>query len=272
MSSTTRVHLPSLYGFNMVQAYLHWIVWDRHGEDYLKRIDDFLTRASKAGLKVNFVLWDDCGHVEPALAFAGPVPGRHNSQMMPNPSHRIRDSERALLAHEARFRAYVEGVARRFKDDERIAFWQLYNEGMGPKEKYRDGVGDASVNRLLTWTRKWVKGTGTRIPVTATGGGFYGPKYSDFYTYHSYGEARQPLPNAGGGREHLCTETLNRPAKGLTDCLRRPGWEGERIRCMGADDRARQLPLSLGPSRRPRRANAAVPRCRLPGRTSVGHG
>ena len=216
----------SLYGFNMVQAYLHWVVWERHGEDYLKRIDDFLVRASRAGLKVNFVFWDDCGHVEPSLAFAGPVPGRHNSQMMPNPSHRTRDSEPALLAHEARFRAYVLGVAGRFKDDERIAFWQLYNEGMGPKEKYRDGVGDANLNRLLTWTREWIRGTGTRIPLTATGGGFYGPKYSDFYTYHSYGDAGQPLPNADGGPEHLCTETLNRPAKGLTDCLRELAGKG----------------------------------------------
>ena len=79
---------------------------------------------------------------------------------------------------------------------------------------------DANLNRLLAWTREWVKGTGTKIPVTATGGGFYGPKYSDFYTYHSYRFGKQPLPNADGGPEHLCTETLNRPDKGLVDCLR----------------------------------------------------
>ena len=64
------------YGFNMVQVYLHWIVWDRHKDEYLRRIDDFLTRAAAHGLKVNLILWDDCGHVEPALTFADPVPGR----------------------------------------------------------------------------------------------------------------------------------------------------------------------------------------------------
>jgi hypothetical protein len=207
------------YGFNMIQVYLHWIVWDRHGEEYLRRIDDFLARAARHGLKVNLILWDDCGHVEPSLSFTAPVPGRHNSQMMPNPSHAIRDSEARMTAHEGRFRGYLEGIARRFKDDGRIAFWQLYNEGMGPKERYRDGEADANLNRLLGWTRDWVKGTGTRIPVTATGGGFYGPKYSDFYTYHSYGDSGRPLPNADGGAEHLCTETLNRPAKGLADCI-----------------------------------------------------
>ena len=207
------------YGFNLVQVYLHWTVWDRHQGEYLKRIDDFLTRASRHGLQVNLIFWDDCGHVEPSLAFADPVPGRHNSQMMPNPSHRIRGSEAELTAHRERFRAYVQGVAARFKDDPRIAFWQLYNEAMGPKEQYRDGVADANLNRLLGWTREWVKATGTSLPVTATGGGFYGPKYSDFYSYHSYRSAGGAFPHADGGPEHLCTETLNRPDAGLIDCL-----------------------------------------------------
>ena len=170
---------------------------------------------------MNLIFWDDCGHVEPSLTFAAPVPGRHNSQMMPNPSHRIRDSEAELLAHEGRFKDYVTGVARRFKDDERIAFCQLYNEGLGPKERYRIGEGDANLNRLLGWTREWVKSTGMKAPVTATGGGFHGPKYSDFYTYKSYSlRAGVPLPNADGGPEHLCTETLNRPASDVAACLR----------------------------------------------------
>jgi hypothetical protein len=207
------------YGFNMVQVYLHWIVWDRHREEYLRRIDDFLARAAGYGLKVNLVLWDDCGHVEPALTFAGAVLGRHNSQMMPNPSHRIRDSAAELAAHKERFRDYVESMVGRFKDDPRVAFWQLYNECMGPKEQYRDGEADANLNRLLGWTRDWVKGTGTRHPVTATGGGFYGPKYSDFYSYHSYRLGKVPLPNADGGPEHLCTETLDRPDADLVDCV-----------------------------------------------------
>ena len=213
----------ALYGFNMVQVYLHWIVWDRHQEDYLKRIDDFLDRADKHGLKVNLILWDDCGHVEPGLTFADPVPGRHNSQMMPNPPHKVRDSETQLTAHKDRFQGYVEGVVGKFKDDQRIAFWQLYNECMGPKEQYRDGQADANLNRLLRWTREWVKGTGTKHPVTATGGAFYGPKYSDFYSYHSYRSGKQPLPNADGGPEHLCTETLNRPDADLVDCVKEFG-------------------------------------------------
>lgn len=210
----------SYYGFNMVQVYLHWIVWNRHKEEYLNRIDDFLTRASKYGLKTNLILWDDCGHVEPSLIFSDPIPGRHNSQMMPNPSHRIRDSVSEMTAHKEQFKDYVESVAKRFKNDKRISFWQLYNEGMGAREKYRISQIDANLNHLLGWTREWVKGTGTLIPVTATGGGFYGPQYSDFYTYHSYSNGKDPLPNTDGGPEHLCTETLNRPDADLIDCLR----------------------------------------------------
>jgi hypothetical protein len=212
--------LAALYGFNMIQAYLHWIVWDHDREEYLRKIDDFLTRAAKHRLRVNLIFWDDCGHVEPSLRFAAPLPGRHNSQMMPNPSHRIRDDVGLLTAHRERFGDYVAGIATRFKDDPRIAFWQLYNEALGARERYRISDTDANLNRLIGWTREWVKGTGTPIPVTATGGGFYGPKYSDFPACHSYSSGGQPLPNAGRGPEHLCTETLNRPDATIHDCLR----------------------------------------------------
>jgi hypothetical protein len=212
--------LAAIYGFNMVQVYLQWIVWDNAPEDYLNKVDDFLARASKYRLKTDFIFWDDCGHVEPSLAFSAPVPGRHNSQMMMNPSHRIRDDSAELTAHRERFGDYVRGIAAHFKDDPRIAFWQLYNEAMGAKERYRVSDTDANINRLLKWTYDWVRATGTRIPVTATGGGFYGPQYSDFPSYHSYSSNGQPLPNANGGPDHLCTETLNRPDAPLQTCIR----------------------------------------------------
>lgn len=214
------LELASLYGFNMIQAYLHWIVWDHDSADYLKKIDDFLTRAAKHNLKVNLIFWDDCGSIVPSLTFAPPVPGRHNSQMMPNPAHSIRDSSTEMLARRDRFGDYVRSISTRFKDDPRIAFWQLYNEAMGAKERIRTSDTDANINRLLGWTREWVKATGTSIPVTATGGGFFGPQFSDFPTYHSYSPNGGTLPNATGGPEHLCTETLNRPHAGVAACMR----------------------------------------------------
>lgn len=204
-----------LYGFNMVQVYLHWIVWERHGREYLDRIEDFLVRADRHGLKVNFIFWDDCGHVEPSLEFQLPVPGRHNSQMMTNPSHKIRDSKDALEEHRAKFGMYVSEIAERFKNDGRISFWQIYNEAMGAKETYRTSETDQNIDTLLRWTMDWIKATGTTIPVTATYGGFQGAKYSDFPSYHSYAAPGQALPNADGGPEHLCTETLNRPNAGM---------------------------------------------------------
>ena len=260
----------SLYGFNMVQVYLHWIVWDRHGEEYLKRIDDFLARASKAGLKVNFILWDDCGHVEPSLTFADPVPGRHNSQMMMNPSHRIRDSEAELLAHKDRFKDYVEGVVRRFKDDERIAFWQLYNEGMGPKEKYRSrrgrrqpeptprldprlGQGDRHEDSGHRHRRRLLRPQVFRllhVPLLRI-------------RKQSLAECRR-RPRASLHRD---AQPARHGHRGLPT---RPGGKAERFRRLGADGRAGQLPLPLGPPRRPRRAGRAVPRRGLPGRASLG--
>ena len=139
---------------------------------------------------MNLILWDEQGQIEPSLNFAETVPGRHNSQMMPSPSHAIRDSAAELDAHRERFELYVVGVAGRFKDDARLFFWQLYNEAVGDPHAYRDAAADANLNRLLAWTRQWVKSAGTRTPVTAA-----------------------------GGPEHLCTETLNRPAADLFDVL-----------------------------------------------------
>jgi hypothetical protein len=212
------------YGFNMVQVYLHWIAWQENPADYLKKVDDFLTRAADKGLKVNLIFWDDCGNVEPSLEFAAPVPGRHNSQMMMNPSFKIRDSRTELAAHKDTFRDYVQGIAKRFKDDPRISFWQIYNEAMGAKESYRTSDTDADIDTLLGWTRGWIKETGTKIPVTATTGGFQGAKYSDFPTYHSYcGAVDQALPNADGGPEHLCTETLNRPFSDVAKVIKQIG-------------------------------------------------
>ena len=69
-------HAVRMFGSPVVQVYLHWVVWDRHKHEYLKRIDDFLGRAADHRLKVNLILWDDCGHVEPSLTFADPVRGR----------------------------------------------------------------------------------------------------------------------------------------------------------------------------------------------------
>ena len=139
---------------------------------------------------MNLILWDEQGRIEPSLNFAEPVPGRHNSQMMPSPSHAIRDSAAELDARRERFEQYVVGVAGRFKDDARLSFWQLYNEAVGDPHAYRDAAADANLNRLLAWTRQWVKSAGTRTPVTAT-----------------------------GGPERLCTETLYRLAADLFDVL-----------------------------------------------------
>jgi PA14 domain-containing protein len=123
------------------------------------------------------------------------------------PLHDVELTADVAYAHEAAHAAV--GIAFRIADDS-----SGYAVGLREIEK---GIHP----EYGPWERPVIQqSTGTNIPVTATGGGFYGPKYSDFYTYHSYGTGAQPLPNADGGPEHLCTETLNRPAKGLADCLR----------------------------------------------------
>lgn len=192
-------------GLNTVQVYLDFLNWQKDGPAYLARIEDFLRRADKHGLKVTFIFFDDIGNIEPPhlAPYGAPLPGIHNSQMQGCPGRDIIDNHYA--EYRARLKAYVQAVVRAHRADPRISFWQTYNE-----------PSHASTLPLLADAYQWVKETGSTIPVTATGGGaFYGSYYSDFPSFHSYLDPQAPASEemvlAGGGSEHLCTETLDRP-------------------------------------------------------------
>lgn len=188
------------YGFNTIVIYLHWLLWDKYHEKFLNNFDQFLQIADKNGLKVSAILFDpDCGDsTAPHLApYDLPTPGIHNSQMNRNPGADIKDNH--YQEYKSRLKEYTLAVVNAHKSDPRIIFWQACNEPLR----------GASSEQLTNDATGWIKTTGTTIPVVSTGSGFFGPKYSDFYTFHMYGA------DSGdeGGAEHLCTECLNRPAQ-----------------------------------------------------------
>lgn len=188
------------YGFNTIAIYLHWLLWDKYHDQFLKNFEQFLQIADKNGLKVSPILFDpDCGTSTPAhlAPYDLPTPGIHNSQMNRNPGEDIKVNH--YDAYKSKLKAYAQAVVEAHKNDKRIIFWQACNEPL---------KGESS-ERLTKDATEWIKGTGTKIPVTSTGSGFFGPKYSDFYTFHMY------AADSGddGGPEHLATECLNRPAQ-----------------------------------------------------------
>jgi hypothetical protein len=210
-------------GLNTVQVYLNFLTWQKYGQVYLAHIDDFLARASRQGLKVTFIFFDDVGNIEPPhlAPYSEPVPGIHNSQMQGCPGRDIVDNHYA--AYRMRLKEYVQAVVKAHKNDPRILFWQTYNE-----------PSHATTLPLLADAYAWIKEAGSALPVSATGGGaFYGSYYSDFPTFHSYLDPHAPpaqnMVLGDGGSEHLCTETLDRPGVDVPKLVnyfseRKTGW------------------------------------------------
>ena len=180
------LHYASLYGINCVRVYLHYFIYLKNKEALLGHIEDFLTRADKYGIKVEFVFFDDC-HGEPSedilkadYHYPNPIFGVHNSRWLLSPGQ---DALNHYEEHREHLKAYVQDIVKAHLNDSRIAFWETYNE---PSPK------TPGILNLLKDSQQWVHETGSKIPVTATGepprmqNAQCGDSYSDFLTWHVY--------------------------------------------------------------------------------------
>lgn len=112
-------------GFNTVRVFLHNLLWEKDGKEFLARVETFLDLCEKHKIKPMIVLLDDVWNPEPKL---GPQPtpraGVHNSGWVQAPG-------KAILGDESRWdelKPYITGVISHFKNDKRILVWDLYNE------------------------------------------------------------------------------------------------------------------------------------------------
>ncbi len=142
--------------------------------------------------------WNNVGDdvLKPDYKYPAPIYGVHNSQWLKGPSQDILNNHYA--ERKDKLKAYVQDIVNAHKDDPRIAFWETYNE---PDKS------SVAVSQLMADSLDWVHETGSKIPVTATGGEFRGDGYSDFMSWHQYGGNywmdREPITS-------LCTECMNR--------------------------------------------------------------
>jgi hypothetical protein len=112
-------------GLNALRVYLHDLVFAADPEGMLERIERFLDMAHRRGLGVAPVIFDSAWHPLPQ-AGRQPEPRRgvHNAGWVQSPGVRI-------LREPARFAAlegYVRALIERFGRDERVLFWDLWNE------------------------------------------------------------------------------------------------------------------------------------------------
>jgi hypothetical protein len=113
-------------GYTTLRVQLQYAAWKADPEGFMDRLEAFMDLASRNTLKVVPVLFDDRN-------FAGteprpgpqpdPVRGQHNSRWVPSPGPAaIRD--RSVWPD---LEKYVRGVMEKFKRDDRIVYWDLYN-------------------------------------------------------------------------------------------------------------------------------------------------
>ena len=65
---------------NIMRVFLHVLFYEQNSQAYYKKMDDFLTIADRRGIKIVFVLFDECWRENATLGpQPAPIPGVHNS-------------------------------------------------------------------------------------------------------------------------------------------------------------------------------------------------
>jgi hypothetical protein len=112
-------------GMNVMRVYLHHVAWEVDKEGFKSRMNTYLAIASKHGIKTVFCIFDDCWNpTYKAGKQPEPKVGVHNSGWVRDPGELLYTDTTLIKTLEA----YVKDVLTTFKDDKRIAIWDLYNE------------------------------------------------------------------------------------------------------------------------------------------------
>jgi hypothetical protein len=170
-------------GMNVMRVYLHHVAWETDKEGFKKRMDTYLNIATKHEIKTIFVFFDDCWNpTYKAGKQPDPKPGVHNSGWVRDPGDLLYSDPGMLKILET----YVKDVLGSFKNDKRIALWDLYNE------PGNSGYGNKSMP-LLKKVFEWAWEIRPSQPVSA---GLWSLNLSDFnkfqaensdiITYHNY--------------------------------------------------------------------------------------
>jgi hypothetical protein len=207
-------------GFNCVRVVLQHAVYADDPAYFLKTLDTFLAICEKHHIRVMPCFFDDCVfgvNSDPVIGKQPePLIGWYAWAWSPSPGHTMVIDERYHLQLEK----YVKDVMRKFKDDQRIFIWDLYNEPANP------GTSAYSlplVKKVFAWARE----INPAQPLTI--GVWNGDKNlnpvilenSDIISFHCYGDKKQMKKQIAElkrrGRPLICSEWMNRPSKSTVE-------------------------------------------------------
>ena len=157
-------------GMNTMRVFLHDLLWQQDAPGFRKRIDKFLTIASRHHIRPLFVLFDSCWDPVPKLGPQhAPVPGVHNSGWVQSPGAKAL----ADPSQYPRLKEYVLGVVGAFAKDDRILGWDVWNEpgsfggGDYAKTELKHADKTARVMTLLPQAFAWAREANPSQPLTS---------------------------------------------------------------------------------------------------------
>ena len=198
-------------GMNCMRVYLHHAAWEVDKEGFKKRMGQYMDIAERHGISTIFVFFDDCWNPTYSVGKQPePKPGVHNSGWVRDPGDLLFEKPELINLLET----YVKDVLLAFKDDKRIALWDLYNE------PGNSGYGDKSFD-LLKKVFDWAWSVNPSQPLSV---GLWDinlfdmnkfqAEHSDVITYHNYVDQaahRQAVDTLKRyGRPMICTEYMAR--------------------------------------------------------------
>jgi hypothetical protein len=210
--------LAQAAGMNVLRAVLQFVVYEDDPAYFLRTLDQFMDICSKRGIRFVPALFDDCAfgiNHDPVVGRQPePLAGWYAWAWSPSPGHSLVVDP----STHPRIEKYVKAVMQRFKDDDRILFWDLYNEPTN------GGLGTATfplLRKVIGWAHEVKPSQPLSISIFDRNPRLNAVMLdaSDLVSFHNYGnlkETEQLIKDLKKhGRPVVCTEWMNRPAKSL---------------------------------------------------------
>lgn len=229
-------------GMNTMRVFLHDLAWKQDKEGFFKRVDYFLSIADKHKIKIMFVFFDGVWNPNPKMGKQPePVPHLHNSGWVQSPGRVILEDPKK----QDELKAYVQAVVKRYKNDDRILIWDLFNEpdnastgnfGGGSKDPEMSPENKlATTLQLLKKTFSWIREINPSQPLTVGVWGnstwlekadsleLFSLENSDVISFHSYMDAEKTRAIVEGlqkyNRPIMCTEYMARGNKSTFESI-----------------------------------------------------
>jgi hypothetical protein len=230
--------------YNTLRVFLHNLLHQHQGDEFLVKVDKFLDLAQSHGMKTILVLFDGCWDPRPNYGpQEDPRAHVHNSRWLQAPGREVLANESCW---ETLLKPYVGEVVKRFGNDDRVLLLDLFNEpdnsnanSYGTHKERVPAAQDAKGSemdpfakataalKLVHKTFEWARSVGPiQVPLTIAQWAGQDDdvfmNYSDVVTFHNYGDLDRmryqvQLLRGKVRRPIICTEWMARTTNSTFD-------------------------------------------------------